>query len=309
MTMTQQSAIPVLELHTRADAALVLGELLAGMDADHAVWRDPDADRATIRIYCLDREEENQLRTRLEHELQAWSDLIPGPPPKLQSTQLQAEDWTENWKKYFKPLQVTDRLVVKPSWEQYTPHKGEIVLELDPGMSFGTGYHGTTRACLEMMDALSDKIPGLPLLDAGCGSGILSVAAWKLGFRPVTAFDHDPQAVQVARKHVASLDDGPSDGIEVIRCKLEEFSPKTGYRVVVANILAAVLERHAERLVSFLDQNADTAYLILSGILTSQFADIKQRFEALGVRESERRTIDEWTTGCFERKPDADRLA
>jgi ribosomal protein L11 methyltransferase len=162
-------------------------------------------------------------------------------------------------------------------------------------MSFGTGYHGTTRACLEMIDLLSVQLPGAAFLDAGCGSGILALAAAKLGFAPVRAFDSDPQAVAIARGNLER------NGVEVTVdvADLAAYPAAPPCRVVVANILAPVLIAQAEKLVSFLDCRTGDSHLILSGILSSQYPDVRQRFQSLGGRETATRTLDEWTSGSF----------
>lgn len=111
-------------------------------------------------------------------------------------------DWAEAWKAHFKPFRVGRRLVVVPSWEDYRPQPGDVILRLDPGMAFGTGTHASTALCLEALERLVD--PGMDVLDVGTGSGILAIAAALLGARHVTALDIDPVAVRVARENVAA---------------------------------------------------------------------------------------------------------
>ncbi|MEI8078865.1 MAG: 50S ribosomal protein L11 methyltransferase, partial [bacterium] len=192
-------------------------------------------------------------------------------------------------------LRVSERLVIKPTWETYAAQPGDVVLELDPGMSFGTGRHGTTQACLEFLDQYSRGLEGQPLLDVGTGSGILAMAGHRLGLTPVMACDHDPQAVVIARDNLARAGLG---AVTVTAAALEEWQPPVRGRIVVANILAPVLLEHAERLRGWLATTAPS-YLLLSGILTEQYPAILERYLALGLRECARRTLDEWTSGCF----------
>ncbi|MBM4165218.1 MAG: methyltransferase domain-containing protein, partial [Lentisphaerae bacterium] len=114
-------------------------------------------------------------------------------------SQLAREDWTESWKRFFHVERVSRRVVIRPVWESYTAQPGEVVIDIEPGMSFGTGRHGTTRACLEFLDHISGQRAGGSMLDMGCGSGILAIGAAKLGFHPVCGFDNDPDAVAIAR--------------------------------------------------------------------------------------------------------------
>src|SRR5262249_3273167 len=107
------------------------------------------------------------------------------------------EDWAESWKRHFRPVEIGSRLLLKPSWSRRRPRKNQVLLVLDPGLSFGTGQHPTTRFCLEQLVAFASR--NRSFLDLGTGSGILVIAAKKLGYRRVTAIDSDPDAVRIAR--------------------------------------------------------------------------------------------------------------
>lgn len=275
-----------------------LAELGACEELNLVTWRNPESDRLRVQLFAESAPEADALRARLSGLLVQWlpSVVSVSSMPSMTLDELKREDWAESWKEFFHVQRITPRLVVKPSWEPYAAQPGECVLELDPGMSFGTGYHGTTRACLEFLDELSRKAPGAAVLDVGCGSGILAMAAWKLGFRPVTALDNDPAAVVIAREN---LERNGAAEIPVETADLFTVNPAPA-RIVVANILAVVLLANAERLRGFLDRSRGPAYLILSGILHAQYPEIRGRFTKLGLREIATRSLDEWTSGCFE---------
>lgn len=149
--------------------------------------------------------------------------------------QVAEKDWSEYWKQFYKPFRMGQRLVVKPSWEDYQAEKQDLVMELDPGMAFGTGSHETTALCVELIEQYA---AGGSFLDIGTGSGILSIAAAKLGVQPITAVDIDPVAVEVARENVRR--NGLDKKITVIQGDLTQGLDGV-YDMAVANILADVI--------------------------------------------------------------------
>ena len=273
----------------------IFSELAAAFGFATASWRNVDTDEAWLRIFTEDEAAAHEILKQLERALPDWQELLASTP-RLAVDSVRKQDWSECWKEHFHAFRASRRIVVKPSWEDFTPESADdILLELDPGMSFGTGYHGTTRACLEFMDELADELGPVSFLEAGCGSGILSLAAVKLGFTPVVAFDHDPQAVMCARENLALA--GASH-VAVSTADVAAFAPEQPFAVVAANILAHILDRYAESIASFV---APAGHLLLAGILTEQYAGIKARYEALGFREQRTRTINEWTSGIYRR--------
>src|SRR5215469_13664560 len=118
---------------------------------------------------------------------------------KISIAKVRSEDWAESWKRHFKPLEIGKVLLLKPSWSKKRPRKSQAVVVLDPGLSFGTGQHATTEFCLEEIVRNANPARSQSFLDIGTGSGILAIAATKLGYHPVHAFDFDPEAVRVAR--------------------------------------------------------------------------------------------------------------
>lgn len=215
-----------------------------------------------------------------------------GAEAKPEAAQVRREDWAESWKRFFRTMRVSPRLVVRPPWEEYTALPGERVIVLDPGMSFGTGKHATTRTCLSLIDELAADGPGRDFLDIGCGSGILSIAAAKLGFGPVAGIDIDPDAVRIAAENAAANGVRASFFAE----DLSKCARKAA--VAVANVLAPVLVEYARQVAGCV-RDAPGAALVLSGILDTQYAAVRDAYEAQGFRERKGVLDGEWRTGLF----------
>lgn len=198
-------------------------------------------------------------------------------------------NWATEWKKYFKPFFLTKEVVIRPSWEEYQKQGDEIIVTLDPGMAFGTGQHDTTRFCAELICELKKAQPQLSsLLDIGCGSGILSIIAKKIGFTQVTGIDNDPAAVETA---LENLDRNPE-------CKPIDFFLTEGSLdddelkksdVVVSNIIAETLVELKNGLVNLVNPHG---YLILSGIMPERAHLVKSAFADLELTLE--RTSESW---------------
>jgi len=212
-------------------------------------------------------------------------------PPKI--TALQEEDWANSWKANFKPTRIGKRLVMKPSWEEYAPLEGDIVLELDPGMAFGTGTHGTTRLCLETVEKLVSEERALSqgnarVLDVGCGSGVLGIAAALFGATEVIAIDIDPVAVTVTAENAGINSVG--DRLSASVTPLAELAGE--YAIVLANILAEDLVKMREELVK---RVMPYGYLVLSGILTEREQFVINGFSPLPLTLQSITHQDEWS--------------
>ncbi len=173
------------------------------------------------------------------------------------------EDWKDKWKEHFKPAAITDRIVVKPSWEEYDAKAGQLVIEIDPGMAFGTGTHETTRLCMGLMQLYLQKAAPQErrVLDVGCGSGILAIGAALLGASPVVGIEIDPDAVEVAKENVAK--NGLSESVEVLEGDLTEGLDFEA-DLIVANLMADLVMRLAG---SCREHLAESGIFISSGIL------------------------------------------
>lgn len=227
---------------------------------------------------------DDRLEGRLE-ELQAALDALPacgvvGAGRELTLRTLEEADWATAWKAFFKPMRVGRRLVVTPPWESPDLSPGDLPLVIDPGMAFGTGSHPTTQLCL---CTLEDYVrPGMGVADLGTGSGILAIAAVKLGAEMVAASDIDPLAVQIARENFAV------NGVSV---SAGETLPPGSYDLVVANILADVIIVLADTLAEMVSPGG---VLIASGIIDTRESDVRMTLEGAGFAPLEARHDGEW---------------
>jgi ribosomal protein L11 methyltransferase len=198
-----------------------------------------------------------------------------------------AQDWNATWKATLVPLVITPRLVVAPSWSEHQPQPGQRVVRLDPGMAFGTGHHETTRVCLQLLDERLSEGSSLTVLDLGTGSGILAIAAARLGAAWVVACDTDPEACEIAQANVRA--NGVSDRVVVV-------DPEAGwargpYDLIVANLTAPVLVEEMPRIAAGL-KPGDGA--ILGGILVDQEPLVAQAADRARLSLSERERDGEW---------------
>ncbi len=183
------------------------------------------------------------------------------------------KDWAEHWKRFYKPFRIGRRFVVKPGWEDYVSAPGDLIIELDPGMAFGTGSHETTALCLELIEKY---YAGGPLLDIGTGSGILAIGAARLGATQITAVDMDPMAVRVALENVSR--NGLDHVIHVRQGDLTQGLDET-YRLAVANILADVILILLGPLKDHLDRKG---ICVFSGILLEKKPEVLAGLQSQG---------------------------
>ncbi|EDM26247.1 ribosomal protein L11 methyltransferase [Lentisphaera araneosa HTCC2155] len=292
-----QEILYVVSLLTNSAVGEMLDEMLPIEELYPTSYFDKDDDIARMSLYYETEEERDEVQGRIEAALENWSSFIDTDEVDVIAQEVLREDWSETWKKFFHTVKVSDRIVIKPSWEDYEIQEAdEVVLEIDPGMSFGTGNHGTTKACLQFIDEASALESGMSFLDAGCGSGILSLAADRLGCSPVEAFDYDPEAVDCTKRHFDDID--ALDRIDVFQADLTTLDLGKQYDIIAANILAPVLLGASDKLMNHL-KKGENSRLILAGILTEQYPEIKTHFELLGLKELRSAQIDEWTSGVF----------
>jgi len=215
---------------------------------------------------------------------------------KVTLAKVRREDWAESWKRHFKPSEVADALLVKPSWSKKVPRKNQAVVVLDPGLSFGTGQHPTTAFCLRELARNGKKRPHWSFLDMGTGSGILAIAAAKLGYSPVYAFDFDPEAVRVALANARA--NGVHKKLRIVRkdvTKLRIHAVRQ-YDLICANLISTLLISERRRIVAQLDHGGT---LVLAGILKSEFSQVQKAFAELGLKLAGRKMEGEWCSGSF----------
>ena len=211
------------------------------------------------------------------------------------------EDWANNWKQYFKPLCVGEKLLIKPSWEQVAPDEKRKILEIDPASSFGTGQHNTTQLCLELVEKnLND---GDRILDLGCGSGILSIGALLLGAKSAYAVDIDENSVKIASENADK--NGIPKEIYTAKCGniIEDNKLTaeigTGYDLVCANIVADVLIGMSDKFSGFLK---DKGMLIVSGIIDNRKDEVLDVIKTKGFDLIEIREKEDWVAASFIKK-------
>ena len=306
-----------------------LFEVFDGGDFILSSYHDIEETDTQMQVYLADPSQAGEAARRLKDAL-----ALVGSSAQVETSEVPDEDWKLSYRRHFKIEPIGRRLVTVPTWElEGFKASGEfsdrIALVLDPGMAFGTGKHETTRACLEYIDELATAQPPNHLttqppnsfLDMGCGSGILSIAAAKLGFSPVAGFDIDEDAVNASRENAAmngvsvdyrlfalgkgavTLDESIEaakgvypdlalQGREVDSCDAP-FAPAD---FVVANILGPLLIAFADEIAGYAKKT-----LIVSGILAELYPEVLAAFQSRGFRDVSRKTIGEWTTGHLSR--------
>ena len=296
-----------------------LFEVFDGGDFILSSYRDIEKPLTEMRIYFEDAKDTEAVKKALKDALE-----IVGVESDLTVEDVPDDDWKFAYRRHFKTELVSPRIYTVPEWEAEEffasgrAEAGQIAIVSDPGMAFGTGKHETTKACLQYIDeilargarseelgvrsegSLNSIIPHSTLhaprsfLDMGTGSGILSIAAAKLGCRKVTAFDVDEEAVEAAKENAAKN-----------RVEIEVFRYGLGAKVrrelpvcdlVVANILGPLLIRFADEIAPTVGRN-----LVISGILDTLYPEVLAAYVAHGFREVSRKTIGEWTTGLLTR--------
>lgn len=279
-----------------------LFEVFDGGDFILSSFRDVEEDFTRLRIYLESGDGETVAAA--SKALKAAMDIV-GVDAPLETGEIADEDWKFSYRRHFKTEAVGRRLLVVPAWEMPQECAGRETIVMDPGLAFGTGKHETTRACLEYIDEVSgngERGMGNSVLetflDMGCGSGILSIAAAKLGFLDVAGFDVDQTAVD------AAIENAEANCVKVDLKKFalgrgETFSatmppPGGKYDVVAANILGPLLIRFADEIVKYVGKR-----LIISGILTELYPEVLAAYESRGLKEISRKTFGEWTTGLL----------
>src|SRR3989337_2033764 len=249
------------------------------------VMEDEQEGKKVLKAYIpsdsLLRSNKNALKERLRNY--GWTGRV-NPFENL--------DWLTKWKEHIKPIRISNRILIKPTWRKIAKKAGRIIIEIDPGMAFGTGSHASTIMCLKAADKLADIIKGKNVLDVGTGSGILAITAAKLGARKVVAIDIDQEALRVARRNIRL--NNVSKKVAVSAKPLDKIKGK--FFIIFANIIAEELTKIASQLK---DRLMDNGFLILSGILQERSHEVETAYKGLGFKLFKTYSKGEWVCLIF----------
>ena len=239
---------------------------------------------------------EGRIQT-LQQEIKALESRgVNTAPAVLTTAELQDEDWSDTWKQYFHTEKPGERVVIKPTWEEYEPKDDEVVIELDPGAAFGTGTHATTSMCIRQLEKLVK--PGMTVFDVGTGSGILSIISAKLGATNIQAVDYDDSVLKIVEENLEQ--NNVQDIISVAQSDLMQ-NVHGKAELVIANIIADIIIRLFDQLDEHLEQGGT---LLTSGIIEDRIEDVLAAAEKHGYGVVERMENKGWACITFKRKAD-----
>ena len=300
-----------LTVTTHPDAVESVSELLSRYTTEGIVIEDPielledgqayrvrQGEPVQVHAYTPIDGTEEEISQRVREGLWHFASIGSHFVGELKTRAVNEEDWANAWKEYYHVTLIGERLVIRPSWREYTPKPEEVVLTLDPGMAFGTGLHPTTRMCLEQLE--KRVTPGMRILDVGTGSGILAIAAAKLGAEFIHAIDNSSVATESASENAAL-----NDLAERIKVELGELTPESAgkmegqYDIVVANIIAHVIGAIAPQLATTV---APGGLLVVSGIIEARRPDAEGPLLETGLELVEETMIEDWLALVFRKR-------
>ena len=281
-----------------ADPVASFLSTLTGSGVEHHLAENGNkqSEAETIIGYLLEDRKLDEKKGQLHLFLDQLASRFPDSQPVLiDEESIQEEDWSQTWKTHFKPIRLTKRIVIKPSWEDYDAADDQIVIDIDPGMAFGTGHHASTRLALELIEAsFTDSIPR-SVLDVGTGTAILGLACGLLGTERVLGIDNDPDAVAAAKENIKI-----NHLQHIMSADIVDIQTISGpYQLILANITHDVLTEMAPILVKLLQ---DSGTLILAGILEGPQAEsIEILYKKIGLTVVSHRNMDEWVAFRFQK--------
>ena len=284
--------VPTTHAETVASFMATLSE--NGIEQIGGLHGGPGTELERIIAYLPVDRDPNQIITTIHAFLQELNKKLPSTSPaQFQQERIIEEDWNEHWKRHFKPFKLTERLVIKPSWEEYEKLPHEIVLEMDPGMAFGTGLHASTQLALLLIEESFAAKPARTVLDIGTGTGILGMDCALLGAEKVIGLDNDIDA------RAAALDNIRANRLDsIMTIDPRDLSALTGrFELVIANITQDVLTLLAPAIRPLMEPSGR---LVLSGILTGEQTEtIKRVYGDLGLSLIQTKSREEWTALLF----------
>jgi len=260
------------------------------LDYADAEFLDKLGDDVVIKSYFSSEKNFSEILMIIQEKLAFIAGFLDVGKGYMGYNEVDDEDWATSWKKYYKPIKITDHVVIKPSWEEYDVKEGDVVIELDPGMAFGTGTHETTMMCSQLSEKYLKS--GDRVLDIGCGTGILSIIASKLGAKEVDAIDIDEVAVKVSKENCLI---NKACNINVSKNILSDLKP-TKYDMVVANIIATVIVDISKIMPDYIKKGG---YFITSGIIKERKQEVIEAYTANSFTCETVIEMGEWVAIAF----------
>ena len=283
----QEFVEPLSQIFYRYGHGGVAVEQAGSYNPDEGETLSPDQ-WVTVTTYLPINESTKERRNQIDVGVRLVAHV--SPIEGLQEREVEEQEWQDAWKVHFDVLHITDRIVIAPSWKEYSPRPHEAVVTLDPGMAFGTGHHPTTKMCLEQLDELVR--PGMDVIDVGCGSGILSIAAARLGARHVFGIEIDSVAVNVAKQNIR--DNGLEHTIRPVHGSLPHPDVRAdAYDVAVANISAKIIIEISGELVRATKSGGK---IVASGILAENKDGPIEALTAAGATLESTLVDGDWVT-------------
>ena len=280
-------AEPMSEIFHRYGHGGVAIEQEAGYNPDEGE-SPPVPDFVTIKTYLPVDNTTERRRNQIDIGVRLVAHLTTISP--LKEKYVEEEDWQNAWKEHFHPLRIGRHLVICPTWRTVETSESDILIHLDPGMAFGTGHHPTTRTCMEILER--DTKPGDRILDVGCGSGILSVVAVKVGATSALGLEIDPVAARAGEENVRI--NGIEDKVQIVQGTLPSpLAEARSFDIVAANISAKVVTDLAQHLI---DSVAIGGKLIAGGIIEPHVEDVTKALNAVGASIDETFIDGDWVT-------------
>ena len=280
-------AEPMSEIFHRYGHGGVAIEQEAGYNPDEGE-SPPVPDFVTVKTYLPVDNTTERRRNQIDIGVRLVAHLATISP--LKEKYVEEEDWQNAWKEHFHPLRIGRHLVICPTWRTVETSESDILIHLDPGMAFGTGHHPTTRTCMEILER--DTKPGDRILDVGCGSGILSVVAVKVGATSALGLEIDPVAARAGEENVRI--NGIEDKVQIVQGTLPSpLAEARSFDIVAANISAKIVTDLAQHLI---DSVAIGGKLIAGGIIEPHVEDVTKALNAVGASIDETFIDGDWVT-------------